>query len=374
MCVDMARIQGDPYRMIEATVEHSNVVSNQVAACAAHGRFFDAVEHFSTVGEIGGRLGVHPTKTKALVAMLKCLADRGDLEEREVAGKKVYRRKTAAPQVREGTGDLGRAKLDRVMDGWGGNAADFNWIARAGNLLGHDLSFLKTDAADKVPFGRRLLSTSGMDWKYLLTEPVYDLGRLKAVRDLANYGSRFLDLACGPGFGTQRLAEVVVGGCEVVGVDMSNEMLEEARRVIYSGAKATFILRDLNTGLPPLQENSFDGILFNGAFHFIQDKRARLLEMYRVLRPGGGLVLAHNFGRSGLNDESTWEFYFALLKAEIYPIEFEDLRIMLSDTGFVEYDQYHRGSFSYIHVRKPVGEFQPARQPLPMTKANERPE
>lgn len=200
--------------------------------------------------------------------------------------------------------------------------------------------------------------------KYLLTEPVYDLGRIKAVRDLAGYGSRFLDLACGPGFGAQRLAEVVDGGCGVVGVDRSSEMLDEARKVIYPGAKASFILRDLNTGLPPLTENSFDGILFNGAFHFIQDKTATLAEMYRVLRPGGGLVLAHAFCRSGLEDESTWEFYFALLKAEIYPVEFEDLRTMLTDAGFVEYDQYHRGSFAYIHVRKPIGETQVARQPL----------
>lgn len=349
----MARILQDPYRMIEATVEHSNVVSNQVAACAVHGQFFDAVEHFSSVDQIGGRLHVHPSKMNALVAMLKCLADRGDLEEREVAGKRIYRRKPAPLQVPGGADDLGRAKLDKVMAGWEGKAADFNWIARAGDLLGHDLSFLRTDAADKVPFGKRLLSTSGMDWKYLLTEPVYDLGRVKAVRDLANYGSRFLDLACGPGFGAQRLAEVVDDGCEVVGVDMSSEMLDEARRIIYPGAKTTFILRDLNTGLPPLREGSFDGILFNGAFHFIKDKTARLREMHRVLRPGGGLVLAHNFCRSGLDDESTWEFYFALLKAEIYPVEFEDLRTMLSDAGFIEYDQYHRGSFAYIHVRKP---------------------
>lgn len=358
--------------MIEATVEHSTVVSNQIAACAAHGRFFDAVEHFSTVDQIGGRLGVHPSKMQALTAMLKCLADRGDLETGDVAGKQVYRRKAVGSHVLEGTDDLGRTKLDRVMEGWDGNAADFNWIARAGNLLGHDLSFLRTDAEDKVPFGRQLLSTNGLDWKYLLTEPVYDFGRIKAVRDLANYGSRFLDLACGPGFGAQRLAEVVDGGCEVVGVDMSSEMLEEARRIIYPNAKATFILRDLNTGLPPLRENSFDGILFNGAFHFIKDKHARLLEMYRLLRPGGGLVLAHNFCRSGLDDESTWEFYFALLRAEIYPVEFEALRTMLTDTGFIEYDQYHRGSFAYLHVRKPGVEFLPTRQPLPMAKSNER--
>ena len=347
----MARILQDPYHMIEATVEHGNVVSNQVAACATHAQFFDAVEHFSSIDQIGVRLHVHPTKMKALTAMLKCLADRGDLDERDVGGKKIYRRKVA-PSAAAGN-DLGRAKLDKVMSAWEGKASDFNWIARAGELLGHDLSFLRTDAADKVPFGKRLLSWGGMDWKYLLTEPVYDLGRMKAVRDLANYGSRFLDLACGPGFGAQRLAEVVDDGCEVVGVDMSTEMLDEARMVIYPGAKTTFILRDLNTGLPPLPESSFDGILFNGAFHFIQDKTARLREMYRVLRPGGGLVLAHNFSRSGLDDESTWEFYFALLKAEIYPIEFEDLRTMLTDAGFIEYEQYHRGSFAYIHARKP---------------------
>ena len=341
--------------MVETTIHGSSVLVQHVAKCAEAGGLFDALEQYRTPLELQVRMGVHPSKTKTLALLLKCLADKGMLEERHTAGGPVYRRKNAniaAAPVTDNS--LGKSKFDRMMQPFGFSNFKYGWATNTGTLLGHNLSFLRTGPEDKVPFGRALLSEQGLDWRHVLTDPVYELGRLMAVRSLVTCGRRFLDLACGPGFGIQRLAEYSTNGCEVVAVDRSSEMLEEAGKIIFPGAKVEFILRDLNTGLPPLVPDSFDGILFCGAFHFIEDKRSRLNEMYRALRPGGCLVLGHNFTQSGQDDESTWEFYFTLLKEELYPISLTELQALVSEIGFLGGDdQYHRGSFSYLTLRKP---------------------
>lgn len=353
----MAIILNPSDPMVESSIEQTKFIGNLVSQCAVHGGLFDAMEQFVTPVQIEMKMGVHPSKAKALRKLLELLADKGKLEKREVEGQTVYRRNSAAmaSTSRNEVGDLGRSRYDRVMQPWGNDAARYNWIAKVGDRLGHDLSFLRNGPGDKVPFGKSLLSADGLDWGWTLTEPLYELGRLKAVRELVGYGRRFLDLACGPGIDIVRLAKYAKDGCEIVGVDRSSEMLEVAQLGIYPDAKVEFILRDLNTGLPPLPENSFDGILFNGAFHFIEDKKARFKEMYRVLRPGGILSLAHNFSYSGLEDESFVEFYFTLLKEELYPIEFDTLQTLVADAGFVEEkgSQYHRGSFAYLTARKP---------------------
>lgn len=343
--------------MVETSIEQAKLIGNLVFQCAVHGGLFDAMEQFATPAQIEMKMGVHPSKAKALRKLLELLADKGKLEKRMVGGQVVYRWNSAVmgQTSRNEFGDLGRSRYDRVMQSWGNGAARYNWIAKVADRLGHDLSFLQSGPSDKVPFGKSLLSPDGLDWGWILAEPVYELGRVKVVRELVEYGRRFLDLACGPGIGIERLAQYAKDGCEIVAVDRSSEMLEVARLGIYPNAKVEFILRDLNTGLPPLPENSFDGILFNGAFHFIEDKKARLKEMYRVLRPGGALSLAHNFSYSGLEDESLIDFYFTLLKEEVYPIEFDTLQSLVADAGFMEEkgSQLYRGSYAYLTARKP---------------------
>lgn len=209
-------------------------------------------------------------------------------------------------------------------------------------LLGLDLQFFRSDDA-KIRFDREFLEA----WKINLSNPLYDFGRIIAVREMAERGRRFIDLACGLGYGLERLAQMAPG-CDILAVDKSADMLAEARRVIYPGATVRFVLRDLNLGLPPVRAGSVDGVLFNGAFHFIEDKPARLREIARALRPGGLLVIGHCFSFSGFPDEAMHRFYFAMLEDESYPIPFAALESMVANAGFTPYKTYHRGSHSYL--------------------------
>ena len=146
-------------------------------------------------------------------------------------------------------------------------------------------------------------------------------------------------------------------------VDKSEDFLREARLVVYPRAKVRFEARDLNTGLPPLAPSSFDGVLFNGAFHFISDKARRLREIHRVLRPGGLLVIGHCFCRSGFDDERMHDLYFSMMANEAWPVTFEELRSLVADHGFQEFRRYHRGSHSYLIAERLPGTL-PLAEPL----------
>ena len=108
---------------------------------------------------------------------------------------------------------------------------------------------------------------------------VADLG-LGVVELLnAQPGERILDLGCGDGALTRKLVEL---GCEVVGVDSSDEQIEAARR---SGLDAH--VKDCQA----LDfQREFDAVFSNAALHWMRRPDAVLAGVKRALRPGGRFV------------------------------------------------------------------------------------
>ena len=100
-------------------------------------------------------------------------------------------------------------------------------------------------------------------------------------------GEHVLDVACGTGaVAAQAVARVGSEG-KVVGIDRSPEMLEVARRKLPD--------LDLREGMAeslPFPDKAFDVVTCQFGLMFFEDRRAALLEMRRVLRPGGRLVVA----------------------------------------------------------------------------------
>jgi len=105
----------------------------------------------------------------------------------------------------------------------------------------------------------------------------------------ATAGERILDVGCGPGFYVAELAKTVGEDGLVTGVDPSGAMLAAADRrtaalvnVALLGGEATDI---------PMADASCDAALSVQVYEYVTDIDAALAEMYRVLRPGGRLVL-----------------------------------------------------------------------------------
>src|ERR1035441_3455383 len=96
----------------------------------------------------------------------------------------------------------------------------------------------------------------------------------------AQTGERILDLGCGDG---QLTARVALSGANVVGLDASPQMA--------AGARSRGIAVDEGSAESlPYPDASFDAVFSNAALHWVRDQDAMLLEVHRVLKPGGRFV------------------------------------------------------------------------------------
>lgn len=94
---------------------------------------------------------------------------------------------------------------------------------------------------------------------------------------------RVLDVAAGTGASS---IEFVRAGADVVAVDFSEGMLEEGRR-----HHPEIDFRQADAMNLPFEDNSFDAVTTSFGLRNIQDFDRALREFYRVLRPGGHLVV-----------------------------------------------------------------------------------
>ena len=90
---------------------------------------------------------------------------------------------------------------------------------------------------------------------------------------------RILDLGCGDGFLTQRIAE---SGATLVGVDSSPQMIAAA---LERGVDARCA-----SGEALSFEQEFDAVFSNAALHWMTDQDAVLAGVHRALKPGGRFV------------------------------------------------------------------------------------
>ena len=108
---------------------------------------------------------------------------------------------------------------------------------------------------------------------------VADLGQPVLELLAPRAGERILDLGCGDGVLTKKLADL---GCDVVGVDASPLQVEAARRL---GLDAWVMSADaLNS------EHEFDAVFSNAVLHWVQRPDEAIACVWRALRPGGRFV------------------------------------------------------------------------------------
>lgn len=100
-------------------------------------------------------------------------------------------------------------------------------------------------------------------------------------------GQRVLDIGCGPGLYATWLIE---HGAQVVGFDISGEMVELARERL--GDRGTFYQHDLSQPLTFASDASFDIAIAPLMIHYITERVAALREVARVLTADGCLIVS----------------------------------------------------------------------------------
>jgi SAM-dependent methyltransferase len=93
-------------------------------------------------------------------------------------------------------------------------------------------------------------------------------------------GERILDLGCGDGQLTEKLAQ---SGAIVIGADADLRMVESARG---RGVDAHHAMAESL----PFADASFNAVFSNAALHWVRDQDAMMAEVRRVLKPGGRFV------------------------------------------------------------------------------------
>ena len=166
---------------------------------------------------------------------------------------------------------------------------------------------------------------------------MWALGHIEVTADTAA-----LDVGCGGGRTVDRLAKMAVDGW-VVGLDYSEDSVVVSRR------KNTNHIRNCRAEIChapvssiPYPDSTFDVVTAVETFYFWPAPDTDLLEVRRVTKPGGQILIACTMYKGSKYDKRNQKFVDEINMTYLSPDEFRDL---LEGSGFdeahvfVEYDK-----------------------------------
>lgn len=131
---------------------------------------------------------------------------------------------------------------------------------------------------------------------------------------------RVLDIACGTGYGCHMVAkERKREVTHIVGVDNDEQTIRYAN-IEYNHQKVTYQVGNAMDPHLPEELGVFDTILSFETIEHVEDDQRFMDNLYRMLKPGGTLVLSSPFGR-GRGKPTNEPFHVH----QLTPEEFEEL-------------------------------------------------
>ena len=185
----------------------------------------------------------------------------------------------------------------------------FNTLAEKVSELGLDLDELRQaiskeyEAVAKNPeqgfhfhTGRRLTRILGYADEWLEGIPELSIesfagtGNPFSIGEIS-LGERVVDIGCGAGIDSLVAAKKVGSEGRVIGVDMTEAMLDKARRSSNEAGFNQVEFRHGHIENLPVPDGWADVVISNGVLNLTPDKKATLREMARVLNPKGRLQI-----------------------------------------------------------------------------------
>jgi len=121
---------------------------------------------------------------------------------------------------------------------------------------------------------------------------IFHDGRAHAVRLLnLSPGERVLEVGVGTGLALPFYPRV----CEVVGIDLSEGMLGKCRQRVKELRLEHVSLMKMDASAMEFADDSFDAVMAAYVVTAVPDYRKVMLEMIRVCKPGGRIILLNHF-------------------------------------------------------------------------------
>lgn len=184
-------------------------------------------------------------------------------------------------------------------------------------------------------------------------------------------GQTVLDIAGGTGDLTAKISEKIGKTGKVILSDINSSMLDVGKdRMIDRGLFGNITFAQANAEILPFADNTFDRIIIGFGLRNVTDKQKALESMFRVLKPGGRLVIlefskpivpglksiydVYSFkilpwlGKTVLNDANSYRYLAESIR--MHPDQ-DTLKNMLNTAGFDNVD-YHNLTGGIVAVHR----------------------
>jgi SAM-dependent methyltransferase len=131
------------------------------------------------------------------------------------------------------------------------------------------------------------------------------------LMDSLTSGAAVVDIGSGAGMDCLLAGKRVGPKGTVVGIDMTDEMLQRARAGADEAGLGHVRFEKADINRLPIDPESVDVVISNGVFNLTPDKEALFTELYRVVKPGGRLQFADitvgvELSENARNDIDLW--------------------------------------------------------------------
>jgi phosphatidylethanolamine/phosphatidyl-N-methylethanolamine N-methyltransferase len=153
-----------------------------------------------------------------------------------------------------------------------------------------------------MPVHANSLSNDTVLRAYRRWAPVYDhtfgrvaaAGRRHAVRHINGLRGRVLEVGVGTGLSLPRYAP----GLDIVGIDLSPDMLARAAQRVRASKAANVIgLSQMDAGQLAFADGAFDVVVAMYVMTVVPDPARVMRELDRVCAPGGEVILVNHFSQ-----------------------------------------------------------------------------
>jgi arsenite methyltransferase len=153
------------------------------------------------------------------------------------------------------------------------------------------------DGLFRYPTGQEGLKTLKYDPELLQALPAEVVASYCGVGNpftlgLINEDDDVLDVGCGAGVDTLFSAMMTGSSGKVIGLDLTPAMLERAKKNLSKTDLKNVRFEEGSVENLPFADEDFDVVTSNGALNLVPDKASAFGEIYRVLKPGGRLLVA----------------------------------------------------------------------------------